>query len=113
MYNTKFLYRYRKFQRSYKVLCAAIYITSLYGDPLLNRKTVQSFAFSTNTFVLQLLDGLKQTVLEALPSLTGDEKYDLQEVFSNEKDLFQEFLTEHKRLTLLKKIGVLIQSLDI
>lgn len=91
---------------------ALLHLTSLYEDPLLNRKTVQTFACSTNSFLLQLLDGLKTSVLAVLPNITEDEMYELEKVWSNEKGVFNDMLTEHTRFALLKKINAYIEPVD-
>lgn len=91
---------------------ALLHITSLYGDPLLNRKTVQNFASSTNNFLLHLLGGLKTSILAVLPNISDYEKSELEQVLNKENDVFDDMLTEHKRFTLLKNIGVYIEPVD-
>lgn len=72
-----------KFNTPIHVKCyALLHLTSLYGDPLLNRKTVQTFAFSTNTFVSNLLDSLNQSVLAVLPNISEDDKFEVEKVWS-------------------------------
>ena len=86
--------------------CIILFILTLYGDPSYPRKIVQDLMDFMDHFIRKVyLPKLKDDVISKLKE-NNIPIHDIEKCFDSYNNVFERFLTEHKRFKILKEKGL-------